>query len=81
MSAETLLIAAGGVTFAGNMAKAKSFPPNGVAIVAATVALVILASATKNTPLSGPVKALAGLMLLVAVYVNVPAFTKGKTNG
>lgn len=81
MNAEGMLIAAGGLTLAGGMAKEKAFPSNGVPVIAATVALVILASTTSDTPIGGPVKALSGLMLLVAVYVNVPAFTKGKNNG
>lgn len=81
MSTEGMLIAAGGTTLAGSIVKAKSFPSNGVTIIAATFALVILASTVKNTPIASPVKALAGLLLLTAVYVNVPAFTKGKKNG
>jgi len=80
-SADGLLVAAGGIAFAGSMAKARTFPPNGVKIIGATVALVIIASATKGTPLESPTKALAALMLLVSIYTYVPAFTKGKTHG
>ena len=81
MGAEGLLMAAGGVTLAGSIAKEKRIPGSAINILAATITLVILASTIRNTPLNRPITALAGLMLLVAVYVNVPAFTKGKKNG
>lgn len=84
MSPDGLVITAGGITFAGNFADAKGFPPNGIQIIGATVALAIIFSFAGNTPLEKPVKALAGLMVLAAVYTSVPAFTKKrkkKSNG
>lgn len=79
--AEGMLIAAGGLALAGNAVEAKTFPSNGVNIIAATIALVLIASMASRTALAGPVKALAALMLLVSVYLYVPAFTKGKNHG
>lgn len=84
-TAEGLIIGAGALSFAGNFQKSGGIPPNSVAIVGSTIGLAFLASIAKGTALDGPVKAAAGLMLLVAVYVYVPAFTKdrkkGKRNG
>lgn len=80
-SAEGLLIGAGGLAFAGSFKDSGGFPENGYAIIGATVALVFLASTVSDTGLARPVKALAGLMLLVSAYRYIPAFTKGKNNG
>lgn len=81
MRADGLFLLTGGVALAGSMADAKRFPDNGYAIIGGTVALVIISSATRGTPVESPFTALAGLMLLVSVYTYVPAFTKGKDNG
>lgn len=83
-----LVLGAGGVAFLGSFKEAGGFPSNGYAIIAGTTALTFLASVTDKGPLSGPVKALAALMLLVAILRYVPGLRKstslkmkGKRNG
>lgn len=84
-SADGMILAAGGLAFAGNFAKSGGFPENGYGIVGGTVALAFILALTKNTPISTPAKAFAGLTLLVAIYVYVPHLTKknrkAKKNG
>lgn len=83
-SSDGLIIAAGTVSFIGNMKEASGFPPNGVTIIGATAALAIVAALTKGTPVEQPFVAFAALALLAAVYRYVPAFRnikKGKNNG
>lgn len=84
-TADGLFIATGGVAFLGSFAEQGGFPSNGYAIIGGTAALTFLASLTNNSPISGPVKGLAALTLLGAVYRYVPALyktsQKGKTHG
>ena len=63
---------AGALSFAGNMKLAGGFPDNGYNIVGGTIALVFMASFTKNTVIARPVKAFAGLVLLAAAMYYVP---------
>jgi hypothetical protein len=81
MSADGMTLAAGTVTFLGHMHKEGQFPEQGVSIITATIALTLIAAATRGTPIEPPFKAFAALGLLVAIYVHVPAFRKDKRNG
>lgn len=77
-----MILAAGGINLAGAFKKAGGFPSEGYAIVAATIALAFLVSLSADTVIGKPVKAFAGLTLLVSIIRNVPAFTgKVKDNG
>lgn len=76
MNPEMPFLLAGGVAIAGGVAREKGFPKNGTIAVVGTVALVILASATANTPVAPLVRAIGLLVLLGAVMSAVPAFTK-----
>ena len=78
-SADGLMLVAGGLAFAGNFKKEGGFPPNGYGIIAATAALSFLAATSKNSALEGPVKALAGLMLLAAIYAYIPGLMTNET--
>jgi hypothetical protein len=84
MNADAIVLGAGAVAFAGNFKDSSGFPPNGFQIVGATLFLAFLFSLTKEGPLAGPTKALAGLMLLVAIYRYTPGLfnvRKVKKNG
>lgn len=80
-----LVIAAGTTAFIGNWKKEDGFPETGYTIIAATIALVFIASFTSGTAFEKPAKAAAGLMLLTAVIKYVPGLmttkSKGKKNG
>lgn len=77
MNAPGIVASAGGLALTGSFIKAKGFPPNGYAIIVGTLALVFLTSVVgDSSPISKPVKALAGLMLLAAVIRYVPGFSK-----
>jgi len=78
---DSIVLLAGGISFAGNFAGQKGFPDNGYAIIGATVALAFIASLTNGTPIHPAVRALAGLMLLASVYRYIPGFTKQKKEG
>jgi hypothetical protein len=81
-SPEGVVILAGGTAFVGAWKEENGFPEKGYVMISATIALVFLASFSKDSAFEGPVKALAGLMLLAAIYRYVPGLIKkGKTNG
>lgn len=71
-NADSMILAAGGVALAGNFKIEGGFPTTGYTIVGATVALTFLASTVKGSALESPVKAAAGLMLLVALIRYIP---------
>lgn len=79
MNAEGLVLGAGGLAFVGSFKEAGGFPSNGYAVISATAVLAFLASTSKGSPIEGPVKALAGLMLLAAVLRYVPGLSNVKT--
>jgi len=84
MTSDGLVLSAGAVALVGSFKDSGGFPANGLQIVGATLLLAFLFSLTKNGPLAGPTKALAALMLLVAVYRYVPGLfnaRKVKKNG
>jgi len=72
-----MILGAGGLAFAGSFKESSGFPPNGYAIIAGTVVLTFLASFTSDGALDRPVKALAGLMLLVSAIKYVPGLSTG----
>lgn len=83
-NATGIVLAAGTVSFLGNMKQAGAFPPNGVRVITATIILTILASIADNSVLAKPAKWLAILMLLSALLAYVPYFSntkKGKKHG
>jgi hypothetical protein len=85
MNAEGIVLGAGGLAFVGSFKEAGGFPSNGYAVISGTAVLAFLAATVKGGALEGPVKALAGLMLLAALMRYVPTLTntarKKKTNG
>jgi hypothetical protein len=78
MRPEMPFLAAGAVALAGGVARERSFPKEGMSAVIGTVALVIIASATADTPIAPLVRALGLLFLMVAVMAAVPALTRKK---
>lgn len=76
MRAEGLVIAAGTVAFFGSMKEAGGIPDNTPRIAVGTIILAIGAAFVGSGELSGPVKALAWLMLLAAIVRYVPKFSK-----
>ena len=78
MRPEMPYLAAGGVALAGGVAKSGGLPDNAMSSVVGTVALVIVASATTDTPIAPIVRAIGLLLLLAAVMASVPAFTSKK---
>lgn len=85
-SAEGMVMASGALAFAGSFKEAGGFPSNGYSVIAGTAMLTFLASLTRNSPISQPVKALAVLMLLAAAIRYIPGLaktsnTRGKRNG
>ncbi len=83
MTADGIVLGAGAVAFTGSFKDAGGFPGNGFSIIGATLLLAFLFSLTKEGPLAGPTKALAGLMLLAAVYRYTPGLfnRKAKAHG
>lgn len=79
MSPEMPYLAAGAIAVAGGVARDKGFPKNGLSAVIATVALVIVASATAGSVIAPAIRALGLLLLMAAVMSAVPAFTKKGT--
>lgn len=80
-AAEGFIIGAGGLAFAGSFKEAQGFPPNGYSVVAATVALVFLASLTGGSVIGKPVKYAAGLMFLAAAIRYVPGLATNNQKG
>jgi hypothetical protein len=72
VNADGMLIGAGTLSFAGNMKLSGGFPENGYNIVGGTVALVFIASFTKDGYLAKPMKAFAFVCLLAAAMYYVP---------
>jgi peptidoglycan/LPS O-acetylase OafA/YrhL len=66
MRPELPFLAAGAVTIAGAAKKEGHWPKNGARSIVGTVALVVVASATEDTPLAPLVHAMGSLVLLVA---------------
>lgn len=78
MRPEMPFLAAGGIALAGGVAKSGGLPTNTLPAVVGTVALVIVASATADTPIAPIVRAIGLLLLLASVMASVPAFTAKK---
>ncbi len=78
MRPEMPFLTAGAVALIGGVKREGGFPSNGVTAVVATVALVIVASATSGTKLAPVVRAVGLLVLLAAVMSAVPAFDRKK---
>lgn len=72
-------LAAGAVTIVGGAYKEKKWPAESLRVIIGTVALVLIASATGDTPLAPLVHAFGLLILLIAVMsaINVN-MKKGK---
>lgn len=78
MRPEMPYLAAGGIAVAGGIAKSGGLPKNVLGSVIGTVGLVIIASATADTPVAPLVRAIGLLLLLAAVMAAVPGFTRKK---
>lgn len=78
MRPEMPYLAAGMVALAGGVARERAFPKEGMTAVIGTVALVIIASATAETPVAPLVRAIGFLFLMAAVMAAVPALTRRK---
>jgi peptidoglycan/LPS O-acetylase OafA/YrhL len=76
MRPEMPFLAAGLVSLAGGTARERGFPNEGMTAVIGTVALVIVASATADSPIAPLVRAIGLLLLMAAIMAAVPAFTK-----
>lgn len=71
MRPEFPFLAAGAVTIIGATVKEKHWPKDAVRSIVGTVALVVIASATADTPLAPLVHALGLLVLLVAAMAAI----------
>lgn len=71
MRPEIPFLAAGAVTIIGASMKEKHWPSGGARSAVGTVALVLIASATEDTPLAPLVHAFGLLLLLVAVMAAI----------
>ena len=71
MRPEFPFLAAGAVTIVGATVKEKHWPAGALRSIVGTVALVIVASATSDTPLAPLVHALGLLILLVAAMAAI----------
>jgi len=76
MDTELPYLLAGGAAFIGGWRRDKGWPKNGTLAVAATIALVIVASIAGNTPLAPMVKALGWVLFAAAVYQMMNEFQK-----
>ncbi len=75
-NAVTPVLATGGLVLAAGWRREQGFPKNGVKAVAATVVLVIVASALGSTKIGPVVAGISWLILLGAVYAVAPIFSK-----
>jgi len=73
---EYFVMAAGAIALTAGFAEQKRFPDNGYKVIGGTLALTVLASATKGSNIEPLVRAFALLMLLASVYAYVPAFKR-----
>lgn len=71
MRPEFPFLAAGAVTIAGATVKEKHWPSGGARSVVGTVVLVLIASATSDTPLAPLVHAFGLLVLLAAIMAAI----------
>jgi peptidoglycan/LPS O-acetylase OafA/YrhL len=78
MSPELPFLAAGTIAVIGGTRKSGGFPRNGMNAVVATVVLVIVASATGDTPVAPAVHAIGLLVLLAASMAAVKDFQAKK---
>lgn len=78
MRPEFPYLAAGVVSIAGATAHEKAWPKEAPRAIIGTVALVIVASATSDTPLAPLVHAFGLLILLIAVMTAIRLNMKGK---
>lgn len=78
MRPEFPYLAAGAVSIAGAAKHEKAWPKEAPRAIIGTVALVIIASATSDTPLAPLVHAIGLLVLLIAVMTAVRINMKGK---
>jgi len=78
MRPEMPYLLAGGIAVTGGMAREKAWPKNGTRAVLATMILVIVASATADTPLAPFIRAFGMLAVLGAILVTVPVVSKAQ---
>ncbi|HXK36068.1 MAG TPA: hypothetical protein VJ553_00615 [Candidatus Paceibacterota bacterium] len=78
MRPELPFLAAGGIAIAGGMARDRTWPKDGTRAALATMILVIVASATADSPLAPVVRAMGLLAVLGAVLVTVPVISKAQ---
>lgn len=82
MRPEMPYLAAGIISLTASVKREGGFPSNGVTAVIATVALVIVASATANSRVAPIVRAIGLLLLMAAIMAAAPTLTsKGKNHG
>ena len=74
-TADALILGAGAVSFFGNMKERGGFPSNAFPIIGGTIGLAVLSSFTNGTLIYPAVKALAALILLVAIIRYIPGLT------
>ena len=78
MRPELPFLAAGSITIAAGAAKEKAWPKNGTKAVLATIALVIVASATAGTSFAPLLRAMGLLVLTVAVLAATPVWSAAR---
>lgn len=74
MRPELPYLAAGALALAGGFARDGGWPAEGTGALVGTVALVVVASASAETRAAPLVRAFGFLLLLISVFVAVPAF-------
>ena len=76
MRPEFPFLAAGAISLAAGAKRERGFPSNGMTAVIATVALVIIASATAGSRIAPIVRAFGMIALLATIMAAVPTFTR-----
>ena len=78
MRPEFPFLAAGAISLAAGAKRERGFPSNGMTAVIATVALVIIASATAGSRSAPIVRAFGMIALLATVMAAIPTFSNNR---
>lgn len=78
MRPEMPFLAAGAIAFGGGAIRDKGFPKDGLRAIAATIILVLIASATTGTRIAPLVNAIGMLAVMGSVMATITTISKRK---